>query len=114
MGAVSSSTRAVSCGGGNDTPSDYTDTNTCEFVTIASTSNTTDFGDLTVSRQPYKGCSNDTRGIIFGGYIHPANSNTIDFITIATTGNATDFGDDTITRTNGPSSASDAHGGLGE
>ena len=80
MGAVSSSTRAVSCGGGSDTPSDYTDTNTCEFVTIANSSNTTDFGDLSVSRQPYKASSNDTRGIIFGGYIHPANSNTIDFI----------------------------------
>ena len=110
MGAVSSSTRAVSCGGGNDTPSDYTDTNTCEFVTIASTSNTTDFGDLTVSRQPYKGCSNDTRGIIFGGYIHPANSNTIDFITIATTGNATDFGDEIDTNRAGASCSSTTRG----
>jgi len=110
MGAVSSSTRAVSCGGGNDTPSDYTDTNTCEFVTIASTSNTTDFGDLTVSRQPYKGCSNDTRGIIFGGYIHPTNSNTIDFITIATTGNATDFGDEIDTNRAGASCSSTTRG----
>ena len=110
MGAVSSSTRAVSCGGGNDTPSDYTDTNTCEFVTIANSSNTTDFGDLSVSRQPYKGCSNDTRGIIFGGYIHPANSNTIDFITIATTGNATDFGDEIDTNRAGASCSSTTRG----
>ena len=110
MGAVSSSTRAVSCGGGSDTPSDYSDINTCEFVTIASTSNTTDFGDLSVSRQPYKGCSNDTRGIIFGGYIHPANSNTIDFITIATTGNATDFGDEIDTNRAGASCSSTTRG----
>ena len=110
MGAVSSSTRAVSCGGGNDTPSDYTDTNTCEFGTIANSSNTTDFGDLSVSRQPYKGCSNDTRGIIFGGYIHPANSNTIDFITIATTGNATDFGDEIDTNRAGASCSSTTRG----
>tara|TARA_Y100001937_G_C7045892_1_gene296803 strand:- start:26 stop:955 length:930 start_codon:yes stop_codon:yes gene_type:complete len=110
MGAVSSSTRAVSCGGGNDTPSDYTDTNTCEFVTIASTSNTTDFGDLSVSRQPYKASSNDTRGIIFGGYIHPTNSNTIDFITIATTGNATDFGDEIDTNRAGASCSSTTRG----
>ena len=110
MGAVSSSTRAVSCGGGSDTPSDYSDINTCEFVTIASTSNTTDFGDLSVSRQPYKASSNDTRGIIFGGYIHPANSNTIDFITIATTGNATDFGDEIDTNRAGASCSSTTRG----
>ena len=110
MGAVSSSTRAVSCGGGSDTPSDYTDINTCEFVTIASTSNTTDFGDLSVSRQPYKASSNDTRGIIFGGYIHPANSNIIDFITIATTGNATDFGDEIDTNRAGASCSSTTRG----
>ena len=94
IGAVSSKTRAVSCGGGSDTPADYSNVNTCEFVTIATTSNTTDFGDLTVSRTPYKATSNDTRGIIFGGYAHPSNLNTIDFITIATAGNATDFGDE--------------------
>ena len=94
LGAVSSKTRAISCGGGNDTPADYSHVNTCEFVTIATTSNTTDFGDLTVSRTPYKATSNDTRGIIFGGYAHPSNLNTIDFITIATAGNATDFGDE--------------------
>ena len=94
IGGVSSKTRAVSCGGGSDTPADYSHVNTCEFVTIATSSNTTDFGDLTVSRTPYKASSSDTRGIIFGGSAHPANLNTIDFITIATAGNATDFGDE--------------------
>ena len=53
-----------------------------------------------------------TRAVMAGGGF-PSND-TIDFVNIDTTGNATDFGDDTITRTNGPSSASDAHGGIGE
>jgi len=106
VGAVSSKTRAVSCGGGSDTPADYTSVNTCEFVTIANSSNTTDFGDLTVTRTPYKASSNDTRGIIFGGYAHPANLNVIDFITIATAGNATDFGDELNTTGGGGGSCS--------
>ena len=110
IGGVSSKTRAISCGGGNDTPSDYTPVNICEFVTIATSSNTTDFGDLTVSRTPYKASSNDTRGIIFGGYAHPSNLNTIDFITIATTGNATDFGDEIDTNRAGASCSSTTRG----
>jgi len=110
LGAVSSKTRAISCGGGNDTPADYSNVNTCEFVTIATTSNTTDFGDLTVSRTPYKASSNDTRGIIFGGYAHPSNLNTIDFITMATAGNATDFGDEIDTNRAGGSCSSTTRG----
>ena len=110
IGGVSSKTRAISCGGGNDSPSDYTPVNICEFVTIANSSNTTDFGDLTVSRTPYKASSNDTRGIIFGGYAHPANLNVIDFITIATAGNATDFGDEIDTTRAGGSCSSTTRG----
>ena len=110
IGGVSSKTRAISCGGGNDTPSAYTPVNICEFVTIANSSNTTDFGDLTVSRTPYKASSNDTRGIIFGGYAHPSNLNTIDFITIATAGNATDFGDEIDTNRAGGSCSSTTRG----
>jgi len=110
IGGVSSKTRAISCGGGNDTPSDYTPVNICEFVTIANSSNTTDFGDLTVARTPYKASSNDTRGIIFGGYAHPSNLNTIDFITIATAGNATDFGDEIDTNRAGASCSSTTRG----
>ena len=110
IGGVSSKTRAISCGGGNDSPSDYTPVNICEFVTIANSSNTTDFGDLTVARTPYKASSNDTRGIIFGGYAHPANLNVIDFITIATAGNATDFGDEIDTTRAGGSCSSTTRG----
>jgi len=73
----------------------YTHYNTIDYVTIATTGNAIDFGDLTVARNRPAACSNGTRGVWSGGqagYGQP-NSNVIDYITVATTGNATDFGD---------------------
>ena len=67
-------------------------TNIISYITIASTGNATDFGDLTVARNVLGGLSSSTRGISFCGG-EPAASNIIDYITIASTGNATDFGD---------------------
>ena len=67
-----------------------------DFVTIATQSNATDFGDTTSARQQPAGASNQTRGIIAGGKSpasNPAGVNTIEFITIASTGNGQDFGD---------------------
>jgi hypothetical protein len=49
-----------------------------------------DFGNLTYSRQLLASCSSSTRGLFAGG--NP-DTNIIDYITIASTGNATDFGD---------------------
>ena len=64
-----------------------------EFITIASTGDATNFGDLTVPRSHTSGTSSPTRGITMGGFGASANTNVIDFITIATTGDALDFGD---------------------
>ena len=88
----SSSTRAI-LGGGSLV-------NTMEFVTIANRSNTTNFGDLTVSRRSLNSLSSETRGIWAGGTTNPAMSDVIDFATIATTGDATDFGNLTVGRRN--------------
>ena len=75
--------------------------NTIEFVTIATTGNASDFGDLT-SGQTEKpaGTSSSTRGLFICGESQPSGTrlNTIQFVTIATTGNATDFGDHTDLR----------------
>ena len=86
---LSSPTRGVFVGGASPTT-----INVIDFVTIATTGNASDFGDLTAARIA-AAASNNTRGIISGGYIQPSGpvSNIIEFITIATTGNATDFGD---------------------
>ncbi len=91
MTAVSSSTRAVFAGGHTSQASPYPTTNLLEFVTIANTSNCTDFGDLAVAAANRTGASNQTRGLIAGGY--SPNTRQIDKIEIATLGNATDYGD---------------------
>ena len=69
-------------------------TNTIEKVTIATTGNGTDFGDLTVRRQTgLGGASSSTRGVFMSGYDPSSAINLIDFVTISSTGNAEDFGD---------------------
>ncbi len=72
-------------------PSSPNRTNTIDYVTIATTSNAVDFGDMTEAKSNYGVLSNSTRGIRAGG--NPSTVNTIDYITIATLGDAQDFGD---------------------
>ena len=103
-----SSTRAIWSGGGDT--GGGTLTNSIDLITIATTSNATDFGDATVATTWRGSFSNDTRGISGGGYIGPANLNTIDFVTIANTGNATDFGDLTQVRRGAGAMASSTRG----
>ena len=96
QGAVSSSIRGCVGGGFVSTStSPHTVSNVIDFVTIASTGNAADFGDMQDTSYHYATASNQTRGLFAGGY-RPNNSavvNTIDLITIATTGNASNFGD---------------------
>ena len=82
---------------------------TIDYITIATTGNATDFGDLTSTRRYLSACSSSTRGV-FGGGGGPT-TNTIDYITIATTGNAEDFGDLTVARSE-LAACSNGHGGL--
>ena len=99
--ALASPTRAVHQTGGIGTPT-YDATNVIEFVTIQSKGNGQDFGDTSYSNgiAGHAG-ANETRGILAGAYINPANINTIEFLTIATTGNTQDFGDLTSARHGG-------------
>ena len=60
-------------------------------MTIATTGNAIDFGDLLAGNYIMAGLSSDTRGIFANG--NPGGySNVIQYITIASTGNATNFG----------------------
>ena len=77
-------------GGGNTVPATI---NTIQFITIASTGNASDFGDLTRTASSLGAVSSSTRGVFANG-----GSNTIDFVTIASAGNASDFGDSTVLR----------------
>ena len=68
-----------------------------DFVTIASTGNGSDFGDLSFGRQCTCATSSPTRGLWAGGATGPSpatvSRNIIDYVTIATKGDAKDFGD---------------------
>jgi len=103
LGSCASATRGFAMGGFDENTPNYN--NEIDFVTISSTGNATDFGDLIVKRQPPCSFSNATRGCCAGGYIigaatplYPSNQgvNIIDFITMTSAGNALDFGDMTI------------------
>jgi len=107
-GQVSSGTRGVFAGGLN--VSDLS-SNTIDFITIATTGNATDFGDLIADTSSTLGSgSNSTRGVFSGGNI-PSYSNVIQYITIASAGNALDFGDLTVGRIYA-GGLSNANGGL--
>ena len=69
--------------------------NVIQYITITSTGNGTDFGDLTVARETYEGLSSGTqeRGVFGSGNTTAISRKTLDYITINSAGNATDFGD---------------------
>jgi hypothetical protein len=71
--------------------------NQIHYITIATTGNSVDFGDLAQSREHGAAASNGTYGAAAGGQA-PSLINNIDRVTIQTTGNATDHGDLTIAR----------------
>jgi hypothetical protein len=114
IGCCSSSTRALFFGG-------YTDVgggqnfNIINYVTIATTGNATDFGDLSIAKRAMGGSSSQIRGLLAGGAFGigapTASSNVIDYVTIATTGNPTDFGDLTVARESF-GGISNCHGGI--
>ena len=70
-----------------------------DYVTIDTTGNATDFGNLSEAKSGVVTTNDNTRGVFVGGASSqsPAQVNTMEYVTIATTGNATDFGDDLTT-----------------
>ena len=93
-----SSTRGV-WGGGAVSPTSPNKTDRIDYVTIASTGDAIDFGNLDSARYGLGSCSNQTRGLFAGGYQPPGSQiGNVDYITIASTGNAKDFGDLTVAR----------------
>ena len=78
--------------GGGFSASD-TRSNVLQYITISSTGNSTDFGDMTITSTSRGGMASSTRGVYSGGSVSGGKSNVIDYITILSTGNATDFGD---------------------
>ena len=100
-GGLSNSTRGVIARSGNTA---------LDFITIATTGNSQDFGTLTgnARHNTDAAVSSPTRGLFMVG---APVGNTINQIEILSTGNALDFGD--LTRSNGGDAGfSNGHGGL--
>lgn len=107
-------TRGIAAGAEGPSQGDpnYQFYNTIDYLTIATTGNTSDFGDLTQVTQLVTGFSSPTRGIRATGYGDTSSTptNVLDYVTIATTGDAIDFGDSTSTRYNAGGCASSTRG----
>jgi len=122
--SCSSATRAIFGGGYSPSPSPGTELNVIDFVTIASTGDAQDFGDLSVVGGYLGATSDGTRGI-FGSRMtnQPYTGDpTIDTVIIASKGNAVNWGDQER-MDSGPhdgqpivrrssTTMSDSHGGL--
>jgi len=104
--AVADHTRGVCLGGRSNVPTPNSTTNAIQFVTISSTGNSQDFGDLVGVKYGMAGFSDSTRGIAAGGGVTPNSTANIDYITISSKGNGQDFGDctDSLTYSAGFSS----------
>mgnify|MGYP003147568406 CR=1 FL=1 len=87
-----SDSRAVFMGGHDAQSGSTAGTNNIEYLTIASTGNGTEFGDVLVAGVVLAGGSgNGVRGLFVGG--RPSgNTDQIQYLTVATTGNTTDAG----------------------
>ena len=96
MEATSDGVRGIFAGG--TTGSNAGDrVNTIDYITIATTGNATDFGDLTNAVEGAGSASDGSRGLFAVGSGNPS-STTIDYITIATPGNGIVFGNMLETR----------------
>ena len=102
-------------GGGAISGSPYAQ-NVMQYITVKTTGNTVDFGNLTSikSDQNYGSVASSTRGIFASTANHPPATqvNSIDYFTIASTGNASDFGDLPLTTSHGYSSLSSSTRGV--
>ena len=89
-GASSNAIRGIVMGGAAPGPV-ASNSNTIEFITIATQGNGQDFGDLTSSRGDGAGFSSATKAICAMG--SGSSDTTVEFVQIMSAGNATDFGD---------------------
>lgn len=95
-GGLSSTTRGIFAGG--TTVPNTGRLNIINYVTIASTGNATDFGDLSATRSESASVSSNTRGVFMSGVTDNAydynrsSTRTSEYVTIASTGTAVFFG----------------------
>ena len=84
-------------GGGCTSPDASTAQASVDYLTIPTTGNAADFGDLNDGLKWGSACSSFTRGI-FGGGEDPSNTTIVNYIGITALGDGSDFGDLTVAR----------------
>ena len=99
--AVNDRTRAVLVSGEHSS----TD-NIMQYITIQSSGNAVDFGDVITASSSVKKMSSPTRGV----FCLDVSTSVIEFITISTLGNASDFGDTTVARRNSAATSNAVRG----
>ena len=114
----SSGTRGVFAGGYGSpgiysSPSNRELARKMSYITIASTGNAIEFGELSGARTYIGSNSTSTRGIWTGGSQYPTHYDSIEYIQFSSLGNTIDFGNLHQTKGYMAGSASDSHGGLG-
>ena len=88
---------------GNTSASSLNATNVMQYIQIATTGNSSDFGDMDRPQFYNSACASSTRGISFGGTAQGSiGITTMRYITIATTGNSFLFGSLGQVRSYGP------------
>ena len=97
--AHSNSTRGIFTAGRAD-PAGANPVDNIDFITIASTGDAIDFGNLTVARRYPGSTSSPIRGVVAGGFDSSGRVDVMDYITISSTGNAVDFGNLSAIRVN--------------
>ena len=88
-GSVSPSAPIAVFSGGYAAPPTGETVNAMDYVTIATTGNATDFGDLVSVSNDNAACASSTRGVIKAGN---AGSSALNYITFASAGDASSFG----------------------
>ena len=111
---ASSPTRGIIAGGYINSYPAGNNTNQMEFVTIATTGNSVDFGDLTTAQQMSKGAASSIRGFFAkdSPSLLTSGNHAVDSVIFTSLGNATHFSDLNFQSGSGMST-SNAHGGLG-
>ena len=91
-------------GSGQNIPSGAV--NTMNLITIATTGNAIDFGDMTVGAAYRGGLASSTRGV----FVNSQGDATFDFVTISSQGGANDFGEATSNHMGGATFNSSTRG----
>ena len=107
--ATSDATRGI-IAGGIDADDSYNNSDTIQYVTIATAAAATDFGNLLSATGGYNsamGCSNGVLGV-FAGWFSSSVTDNIQKITIQTTANATSHGNLSFARLNAGNGAGNA------